>query len=402
MNCLRYSAIEKRFNLGEHELTNKIKYTIGALSILILILVQVTEGCSRSATSSITPVVSTTAGNTTPPGALSQRRTATGAIDSVNDNTLMLTNPQSGKINVSINPSTMIEKAVISQISDLKTGNYLTITGQPDSSGTVMAAAITVRAAAPTGMNAPPIAGSGSATPTSGISGTLVSSINNVLTLTTAQGTQTKVTINSESIIEKYENAASSDLFAGRLINVSGTADASGNIAAITITIQAVKPIAASPTHGPVIKPTTPVTATNPVGSSETTLPVFSPSPIPSVPNIDGPPIILIITPSAESVIPAGDLTVTSVVSNFNLVPPTGQPNKNGEGHIIYYLDGVPLKVPTQSAFSPTGTYAKSVMTSYSWQAIKVGYHSLSVQLVNNDDTPLVPAITNTIYVIAR
>jgi hypothetical protein len=393
-------------------LTSKLKYAISALIILILIVVPVAAGCSRSGSSTTPPVVSTTAGNQTPPGGLSQRRTATGNIDSVNGNTLTLANPQTGKINVTISPSTVIEKSAIGQISDLKTGNYLTITGQQDNSGNIIAASLVFRASAPAGQFAPqnvssvavnPSATRPSGTPASTFSGTLVSSDNNILSLTPSQGPQIKVTVNPDTIIEKYESAVSADLQTGRSINVSGTADPGGNFTASSITIQATaKQVAAGPSPTTTAKPTTSNPGSSAANSTDTVIPVFSPSPVPTVPNIDGPPVILVIAPSASSTIAAGDMTVTILVTNFKLVQATGQANKAGEGHIIYYLDGAPLKMSAQPALSLTGSYAKSVITSYTWLDVKAGYHSLSVQLVNNDDTPLVPAITNTVYVVAR
>jgi hypothetical protein len=175
------------------------------------------------------------------------------------------------------------------------------------------------------------------------------------------------------------------------------------NLTTSSIPIQpTAKQVAASPSPTPAVKPTVPSPGSSSGNTSETALPVFSPTPVPTVPNIDGPPVILIIAPSASSTIAAGDMTVTILVTNFNLVQATGQANKPGEGHIIYYLDGAPLKLPGQPALSLTGKYAKSVIPSYTWHDVKAGYHSLAVQLVNNDDTPLVPAITNTVYVEAR
>jgi hypothetical protein len=123
---------------------------------------------------------------------------------------------------------------------------------------------------------------------------------------------------------------------------------------------------------------------------------------VPTVPNIEGPPIILILTPSASSVIPTGDVTVTTLVTNFNLVKPVGQANAAGEGHIIYYLDAVPPRIPGKAATTDMGTYAEATTTTFTWRNVSAGYHFISVQLVNNDNTPLVPAIINTIYVIAR
>ena len=81
-------------------------------------------------------------------------------------------------------------------------------------------------------------------------------------------------------------------------------------------------------------------------------------------------------------------------VSNFNLVDKVGQANVPGEGHIIYYAD---VPIPTtqgQPAFTAPGTYTVSTNTSYLWTSLFAGVHTLGVQLVNNDNTPLSPPVT--------
>jgi hypothetical protein len=102
-------------------------------------------------------------------------------------------------------------------------------------------------------------------------------------------------------------------------------------------------------------------------------------------------PIIGIITPGYATTVPAGDVTVSVTVSNFNLVDKEGQAAVPGEGHIIYYFDKTPPTVSGQSALTEAGTYAVSMNTSYTWHNVKPGAYFFSVQLVNNDDTPLNP-----------
>lgn len=113
-------------------------------------------------------------------------------------------------------------------------------------------------------------------------------------------------------------------------------------------------------------------------------------------------PIILITMPLNVSIVPAGDVTVSTVVSNFNLVKGTGQGNAVGEGHIIYYMDVTPPTMQGQTATTGAGTYAESTATSYTWHNVQPGFHYFSVQLVNNDSTPLLPAIKVTVYVTVQ
>jgi hypothetical protein len=83
-------------------------------------------------------------------------------------------------------------------------------------------------------------------------------------------------------------------------------------------------------------------------------------------------------------------------------VDKTGQPNTSGEGHIIYYKDVLPPIIPNQAVTTDTGTYAESTAITYTWHNIAAGFHYFSVQLVNNDNTPLIPAIKTTVYVTGQ
>ncbi|WP_292364188.1 hypothetical protein, partial [Methanoculleus sp. UBA208] len=73
--------------------------------------------------------------------------------------------------------------------------------------------------------------------------------------------------------------------------------------------------------------------------------------------------------------------------------------NAAGEGHLHYYLDA---PVPTNAsapAIPETGEYVVSANTSYTWENVTAGEHNLSVQLVNNDHTPLFPLVFETVNV---
>ncbi len=144
---------------------------------------------------------------------------------------------------------------------------------------------------------------------------------------------------------------------------------------------------------------------TSPPGSTtspsiSTSIPGFSPTGGPAI--VGASPIILIALPIDVSIVPAGDVTVSTIVSNFNLVDKTGQANNAGEGHIIYYLDVTPPRLPGNSALTSGGTCAASAALSYTWHNVGVGYHRFFVELVNNDNTPLTPAITTGVYVTAQ
>ncbi len=112
-----------------------------------------------------------------------------------------------------------------------------------------------------------------------------------------------------------------------------------------------------------------------------------------------GSPQIRIIQPSAGGSLPAGNITIAVDVTNFNLVDKLGQANVAGEGHIHYFMDVVPPTTPGQPAVTTPGTYAPTIQTSYTWKNVTAGHHMFSVELVNNDHTPLQPPVTASVNV---
>jgi hypothetical protein len=113
-------------------------------------------------------------------------------------------------------------------------------------------------------------------------------------------------------------------------------------------------------------------------------------------------PMIKILEPTDESNVTAGNVTVVVEVNDFNLVDKLGQKNVAGEGHIHYYLDAAVPTAPGKPAVTAPGTYVPTANTSFTWQNVSAGMHNISVQLVNNDHTPLEPPVLsqNTINVM--
>lgn len=112
-----------------------------------------------------------------------------------------------------------------------------------------------------------------------------------------------------------------------------------------------------------------------------------------------GPPQVVIISPKGGATIPAGDITVTIQASNFNIVDKLGQANVSHEGHIHYFLDVDAPTTQGQPAVTAAGTYAATAATSYTWKNVPAGTHKLSVELINNDHTPLNPPVVATVTV---
>ena len=108
---------------------------------------------------------------------------------------------------------------------------------------------------------------------------------------------------------------------------------------------------------------------------------------------------VTITSPEEGASIPAGNVTVEVNLTNFTLVEPTGQPNAPGEGHLHYYLDA---PIPTNAsapAIPETGGYVISTNLSYTWENVTPGEHNLSVQVVHNDHTPLIPLVYDMVNV---
>ncbi|WP_221056348.1 fasciclin domain-containing protein [Methanoculleus chikugoensis] len=110
---------------------------------------------------------------------------------------------------------------------------------------------------------------------------------------------------------------------------------------------------------------------------------------------------VTIIEPMEGANVTAGNVTVSVNVTNFTLVEPTGQPNAPGEGHLHYYLDAPVPTNASEPAIPPTGGYVISTNLTHTWENVTAGAHNLSVQLVNNDHTPLIPLVADTVNVTA-
>ncbi len=72
-----------------------------------------------------------------------------------------------------------------------------------------------------------------------------------------------------------------------------------------------------------------------------------------------------------------------------------------GGYHLHYYLDASPPTAAGKPATATVGHWASSAIGSYTWRNVAAGTHILSVQLVRRDDTPLAPAIVDSVTVHA-
>jgi outer membrane protein assembly factor BamB len=110
-------------------------------------------------------------------------------------------------------------------------------------------------------------------------------------------------------------------------------------------------------------------------------------------------PSIKFVNPSDGNAIAAGDITVTAEATNFKLVDQLGKSNAAGQGHIHCFLDTDAPTVQGQPAVTAADTYAATAATTYTWKNVPAGTHTLSLELVNNDHTPLNPPVVQKITV---
>ncbi len=99
------------------------------------------------------------------------------------------------------------------------------------------------------------------------------------------------------------------------------------------------------------------------------------------------------LTIAATPVAGAVDVKVSVDVQNFNIANKQGQAKVNGEGHYHYYYDVDMPSTPNTPAVTAAGTYATTTAGSFTFTNVPPGRHTLSVQLVNNDHSPLSPAM---------
>jgi hypothetical protein len=113
---------------------------------------------------------------------------------------------------------------------------------------------------------------------------------------------------------------------------------------------------------------------------------------------------VIILQPSAESILSTSSVTVRTHIQNFVLVDKSGQLNMNGEGHLIFYKDVTPPTVRGQTALTNEGTYVESIEKSFTWENITPGRHVFWVQPVNNDNSCLEPpaAVSVSVSVVAN
>ncbi len=117
--------------------------------------------------------------------------------------------------------------------------------------------------------------------------------------------------------------------------------------------------------------------------------------------SLSHPAYVYITYPDFDGGVDAGNVTVTVLIQNFSVVNRIGNQNKPEEGHIVYFMDVVPPTEQDSPAVTGPGTFQISAQIWCSWHNVSPGTHTFAVELVNNDNTPLVPPVIDAVDVTA-
>jgi len=109
-------------------------------------------------------------------------------------------------------------------------------------------------------------------------------------------------------------------------------------------------------------------------------------------------PTLQILTPSDGATVSGGEVLVVVQVKKAPLGS-AGTPRSDRSYDLIYYRDVVPPTAAGKPAVTTAGSCVKSTSTSNVWKLSGSGRHTLSVQLVNSDGTPLRSPVVGTVTV---
>jgi hypothetical protein len=115
-----------------------------------------------------------------------------------------------------------------------------------------------------------------------------------------------------------------------------------------------------------------------------------------------GMPALVIVSPREGEVISGESVTINTELANFSIADKIGQPNTANEGHLMFYRDVEAPTIQGPQATTSPGTYQAVAGTSCTWQNLSPGTHSFSVQLANNNNTPLNPPVSAKISISVK
>jgi len=110
-------------------------------------------------------------------------------------------------------------------------------------------------------------------------------------------------------------------------------------------------------------------------------------------------PTVTITSPRDGEVVSGSSVAVSVDVSQFTLTNSSWESNQKNQGHLLYYMDTEVPTEPAGSAIAGEGTSDPTVNTTHVWENVAPGNHTFSVQLVNNDNTPVNPLALDSVDV---
>ncbi len=105
--------------------------------------------------------------------------------------------------------------------------------------------------------------------------------------------------------------------------------------------------------------------------------------------------------PPPEASYKSGDVTVSVIVSNFQIVNKQGQPSSMGEGHLLYCLDEDQSSVQASQSAVNTDARNQTSSVTHTFHGLASGVHRISAELINNDGTSLDPRVVAVLSVVA-
>jgi Domain of unknown function (DUF5666) len=224
-------------------------WPLGSITLLLLLSL-LAVGCGTNSTT--TGATSSTTATTTPCPS-NQLQSATGTIQSISGNTLLIANIRGNTTKATYSSSTRFTRQSSTTVSSLKEGVPVTVTITQNADNTYTATRIILTNGSfqvrRQGTNANTNCfnrsrsnRSGSTQPsgttnTRSLAGTVGQMNGNTLTVTDIQGSNYTVTITSTTQIEQTSTASAADLKTGQAVTVSGSPDGQGGINARTVTI---------------------------------------------------------------------------------------------------------------------------------------------------------------------
>jgi hypothetical protein len=137
-----------------------------------------------------------------------------------------------------------------------------------------------------------------------------------------------------------------------------------------------------------------PGTTSRPTATADVASPAATGTPAPLNASIE------INHPKDDATLTVDEVFVSVTVRSFEVSKEIGRANRAGQGLVVFYLDTSPIPTePGEPALTEDGRTHREPGTGYRWKSVEPGRHTLGVQLVNNDSTPLEPPVTDEITV---